>query len=646
MYRSLGYTCFFIFSLSIVFAQQPISIVSTDMPVAGNVFYNDIDTIPSGLNPGPKGPNQMWNFSSLYADLKDTVKWMLPASTPYGSTFNSNSNLAATNNDTNYIFFNNSTNVFKITGVALWLDTIQSVVVTTFTGSNDLYKFPTTYNGNFSGTYGFTQNITLNGNQIRIEFTSNYTDTIDAWGIVQTPYGYYEALRQKRVERTRTVIKALPPLWVTVSDTRDTTTDYNFLCKETKQQLIDFNFDTLGNVSRIIYSTILPKPIARFTYSGSGGNYSFTNTTYNTSGTTYSWNFGDGTPASNAVNPTHTYTANGQYNVCLTATNSQGSSTFCQTITVSGVCPAISANLNFNNATCGAADGSASVAPQGGTPPYSYQWSNNQTTATINNLAAGSYTVTITDANNCTATATANISNTGAPSVSYTATNALCYALCNGSIDLTITGGIAPYSVNWSSGPTTQDITNLCAGNYSVTVTDNANCQAIVSVSITEPNELFLTAAITDASSSSANDGSIDLSVTGGIPQYNFYWSNGQATEDISDLACGYYSVTVADNNGCTVSEDYLVDCSVENADMKYHPFIHIYPNPTSGKIFAAYNESVVVKADVYNTLGENIQSHTLTLPGWIDLSVLPKGIYIVKIQGKEFHIQKKILVH
>jgi PKD repeat protein len=628
---------------TVLFAQQPITITTSDMPVAGNNIVSAIDTIPSGLNPGPKGANLLWDFSTLTANDLDTGKWVTPASTPYNSTFGSNSNLAVTNNDTNYIFFSNSASAMKTTGAALWIDTIGSAVATTFTGTNNLYVFPTTYNGTHTNSYGFVQNVTIGTTPIEVDFSATYFDTIDAWGIVRTPYGYYEALRQKRVERNHTVVTAFSVL--PVSNTRDTTTDYNFLAKETKQALIDFQYDSNGVVTRIGYSTILPKPIARYTYTNSGGTYTFTNTTYNTNGTTYVWDFGDGSPTSNGTSPNHTYSANGNYNVCVTATNAQGSSTYCQTVNVTGACPTIVPNITTTSAACGQATGSATAAPTGGATPYDYDWSNSATTASITNVAAGAYTVTITDNNSCSVVATANVSNTGAPTVSETHVDASCYDVCDGIINVAVSGGILPYSYLWSEGSTTEDIGNLCAGTYSFTVTDSSNCSAVISVDIAQPDSLNITAVVTDESSSGAADGAIDLTVTGGTSPFDYVWSEGSTTEDLTAVSCGPYAVQVTDDNGCAKAAAFDVDCPVSVADFSDASSINIYPNPTSGKIFIQLAGNSTLKIEVLNALGENIISKTLTADGEIDLSAHAKGIYFIRANYGEQSFIKRIVL-
>ncbi len=622
------------FQLSTLKAQQPISIVSTDMPVAGNNIVSLKDITPTGITPGAKGANIMWNFSSLTTDIRDTAKCMQPSATPYSSTFNSNSNLAITSNDTNYLFFNNTAQTFKVTGAALWVDTIKSTVATPFTPAFDLYRFPTEYNGAFTGSYSFTQQITISGTPVKIDFTSNYADTIDAWGIVQTPLGYYESLRQKRIERTRTIISAqiFPLVWTQVSDTRDTTTDYNWLAKETKLAVVDFEYDSNKVLSGVTYSNLAPKPIARFTNTNNGAIYQFTNTTYNTSGTTYSWNFGDGSATTSQTNPSHTYTQGGQYQVCLTATNSVGSSTYCVTVTVAAICPTITANATSNNATCNSSDGSASVAPTGGATPYTYLWNNNATSASISNLAAGSYTVTITDNNGCSITASANVSNAGAPTIAIdNVDDVLCNGGNDGAISISVSGGATPYDYEWSNASTTDDITNLPADTYTVSVTDNNNCLAVQTVVVSQPALLQVAADnITNTSGGNTN-GAIAITATGGTPSYNYSWSNGSTLQDISGLSCGNYSVTVTDANNCEANGTYFVDCSVSVVNIAENNF-SIMPNPTTGKVFIEAATGNAYQVQVMNSLGAVLHSENVFGNSTIDLTEQAKGIYFISI--------------
>lgn len=218
-------------------------------------------------------------------------------------------------------------------------------------------------------------------------------------------------------------------------------------------------------------------------------------------------------------------------------------------------CAAFAANASASDISCnGSTDGSASATPVNGTAPFTYSWSNGGTTASISGLSAGTYTVTITDANSCTASASGTVSEPTALSASATATDASCNGTTDGSVNLTVLGGTAPYTYNWSNGSSTEDISGLAAGTYSVTVTDANGCAAGAVATVNEPAALAASAAATDASCNGYTDGAVDLTVSGGTTPYSYSWSNGSTTEDISGLAAGSYNVTVTDANGCVAN--------------------------------------------------------------------------------------------
>ncbi|MBE1615962.1 SprB repeat-containing protein, partial [Flavobacterium sp. SaA2.13] len=112
----------------------------------------------------------------------------------------------------------------------------------------------------------------------------------------------------------------------------------------------------------------------------------------------------------------------------------------------------------------------------GGTAPYTYVWNTTATTQDLTGLPAGTYEVTVTDANGCTATASVTVTQPTVLSASGTATNVSCNAGSNGAVDLTVTGGTAPYTYVWNNAATTQDLTGLTASTYDVTVTDANGC--------------------------------------------------------------------------------------------------------------------------------------------------------------------------
>ena len=202
----------------------------------------------------------------------------------------------------------------------------------------------------------------------------------------------------------------------------------------------------------------------------------------------------------------------------------------------------------------GALTGSIDLAVSGGTLPYTYAWSNSASTEDISNLAAGTYTVTVTDANGCEDTASFTIGEPTTLVIDVAGTlteDADCNGALTGSIDLAVSGGTLPYTYAWSNSASTEDISNLAAGTYTVTVTDANGCEDTASFTIGEPTTLVIDVAGTlteDADCNGALTGSIDLSVSGGTLPYTYAWSNSASTEDISNLAAGTTPVTVTPN--------------------------------------------------------------------------------------------------
>jgi hypothetical protein len=136
-------------------------------------------------------------------------------------------------------------------------------------------------------------------------------------------------------------------------------------------------------------------------------------------------------------------------------------------------------NVNCN----GFATGTINANPVGGQGPYTYLWSNGQTTQTVNGLIAGTYTVVVTDNLGCTVSGSATITQPAAPILlQETHVNVLCFGNNTGSIDVTVSGGTLPYTYLWSNGATTQDLSNLIAGTYSITVTDANGCISVMSI--------------------------------------------------------------------------------------------------------------------------------------------------------------------
>lgn len=223
----------------------------------------------------------------------------------------------------------------------------------------------------------------------------------------------------------------------------------------------------------------------------------------------------------------------------------------------------------------GAATGVINLTPNGGTQPYTYSWSNGSVLEDPTSLTAGNYTITISDANGCTVTNTTTLNEPTAITTTASITNANCNGNNDGAVDITVNGGVGPYTYNWNTGANTEDINNLAAGTYIVTITDANGCTTVFTQTLTEPSGL--TASLTTSSfaggnnisCNGANDGNIDLTVSGGTQPYSFNWNTGSNTEDLANLSAGTYTVTVTGGNGCLVTASaVMVEPGVLNANL------------------------------------------------------------------------------
>ncbi|HTB06214.1 MAG TPA: gliding motility-associated C-terminal domain-containing protein [Bacteroidia bacterium] len=197
--------------------------------------------------------------------------------------------------------------------------------------------------------------------------------------------------------------------------------------------------------------------------------------------------------------------------------------------------------------------GSATAAVKGGTAPYTYSWSNGQTTQMATNLTAGFYNVNIKDANGCAGISSVTINQPSQIRDSVVSqSNVPCYGGNSGSATIGFKGGTPGYTFAWSpSGGSSYNATGLTAGNYTVTVTDKSGCNSNVTVTITQPSAL----TIISPSDSTCTTGTLNATGKGGTTPYTYVWSSGLTTTTITGLSSGLYMVTVTDSNGCKVSK-------------------------------------------------------------------------------------------
>ncbi len=265
---------------------------------------------------------------------------------------------------------------------------------------------------------------------------------------------------------------------------------------------------------------------------------------------TYSWDNNSTTSSINNLTA-GTYT--------VTVTDSKNCSVTCS-YEVTQPASQLAASCGGSSVSCnGGSNGTVSVTASGGSPNYSYLWSNNSTTSSISNLTAGTYSVTVTDAQNCKASCSFNVSQPPALSANCGGTPVSCNGGNNGSASVTASGGTTAYTYKWSNGPTTSSVSNLTAGTYTVTVTDSKSCTISCSFNVTQPPVLSANCSGTPVSCSGGNTGSASVTASGGTTAYTYKWSNGPSTSSVSNLIAGTYTVTVTDSKSCTITCSFNV---------------------------------------------------------------------------------------
>lgn len=204
-----------------------------------------------------------------------------------------------------------------------------------------------------------------------------------------------------------------------------------------------------------------------------------------------------------------------------------------------------------NIACFGDSTGSIQANTSGGTPNYSYLWNSGQTSATLTNLQAGTYILTVEDDNQCVKKDTTIITQPPALQKTSTIQQILCDGDSTGQITLNVTGGAPNYSYNWNSGHNTSAIQNLPVGTYSVEVSDQNNCIIRDTISLSAPLPLQSTLSVTHIDCFGNQSGAISVATQGGIPTYSYQWNSGQNSNAISNLQSGTYILTTQDLNSC-----------------------------------------------------------------------------------------------
>ena len=283
--------------------------------------------------------------------------------------------------------------------------------------------------------------------------------------------------------------------------------------------------------------------------------------TINASGGTgtlsYSW-----APSGGTSNSASGLTA-GTYICTITDANN---CTHAQTVIITQPTTITSSVASQANLTCyNGSNGSANISVSGGVSPYTFQWtgpgSYTASTQNISGIPAGTYSCTITDANNCTHTQTVSITQPAQIALSISSQSDVgCNGGNNGAATISVSGGTSPYTYSWSPvGGTAATATNLSAGTYTCTVTDVNNCQQTINVVITQPTVLSATTQSTNTNCGT-NSGSASVTVSGGTTPYSYSWSPlGGTTAIASNLGAGSYTCTITDAHSCTLQKSFHI---------------------------------------------------------------------------------------
>ena len=333
-----------------------------------------------------------------------------------------------------------------------------------------------------------------------------------------------------------------------------------------------------------------------------------------TGGTTYTWSPANSLSDANIPNPTATPSTSTTYYVTVTSVYN------CHDIDSVRVninqAPQFTSSSDSTNCY-GDANGSASInisQPQN----YTYLWSTGDTTTSISNLTAGNYTITVTDTIGCYATETITVYQPDQLTDSIIVSNISCYGDTNGQIMLSVTGGTIPYNFTWSNSQTTQNINNLSAGFYNVTIIDKNGCHITSSnISVAEPSEINLSTYSTDLLCYDDTTSTININANGGTGDFTYYVNGLLTAYQVNNLGAGTYYIEVRDSNNCPEYDTVTISqpTQISATDSIYYQNFggNIVVNASGGTGTYAYLWSTGEKQNQINNLSSGTYTITIT---------------------------------
>ena len=317
----------------------------------------------------------------------------------------------------------------------------------------------------------------------------------------------------------------------------------------------------------------------------------------------------------------------------------------------------LTVSTNSQNVSCkNGADAEIDLIISCGNFPYTISWSNGDSTERISSLIAGTYVFTVTDNLNASITDSVIITQPATfLNSSATSIDAKCYFGADGQIDLSVSGGLSPYSYHWSNGHSGQDLNGVGQGTYYVTITDSYGCVIKDTVIVNQPPLLIVTIShINDLTGNCT--GEATANVTGGVPPYTYLWNDSlaQTTQTATGLCAGLYKAIATDSNNCSKYWNVLIENTSSINVLKQNNNFSIYPNPSKdGSFVISLNDAgrQQIKLEVFNSIGESIISEELEINNnftkVLQLTNKSQGIYFLRIELENGEtIEDKLIVY
>lgn len=526
-------------------ASAQIKVYENQIIEVGESVIRETDTIPNISGFQNTGAGLNWDFTGHNIHSTATTSAVNPATTPYASDFPS-SNLSMTNDNVNFLYFQSSAAALYAQGLAGDFFGNGTSIAAQLNPPTITYDYPLEYLKTYSGNYTIVEAVDgsqFNVDSVRLNRTASHTNAVEAYGKVETNYGIFKTVKDKRIEYTKDEIYAyfsilpgiIPPTWSLVTTVFDTTVNYYWHTREGKLPVAEVSTNLQNDIdsTTLIITQAVPEPLANFGFEDAcvGDVVQFSDSSIQNP-TSWRWNFGDGNTSTDQ-NPTHTYIGSGQFTVQLIVDRNYPD-TLEKTITINGV----NADAGSDEDIC--PGNSVTLTATGG---VSYEWSNNDMIAStsVSPSTTSTYSVTVTAANGCTASdqVIVNVLDEPSPAL-YDA------VICN-SNPVTLDAGNPGATYDWSTNDTSQTISVGVPNTYVVTVTDPSGCSITDTAVVTAGSNLSVPLTDLDACEGDT------VVLNAGNPGADYTWSTGDTTRTISVTIGNTYSVTV-DDQGCSGS--------------------------------------------------------------------------------------------